>query len=455
MDNRNRRRKKRNTKAIVTRYLGLLVVIALVLTSCIAYVMLRKKDGSKPIKQKQSVTQDDKSNNKDGKSNVKDTDVVATAKVLSTGDILIHTSLLKGAEQQDGTYDFNKSFKHVTPIVKQADMAVCNLEVTLGGPDRKYSSFPLFNTPDTIADAIKNAGFDVVLTSNNHSYDTGAKGLVRTPTILKQKDIVSTGTRISESDKPYVIKKVNGIKIGIINYTYETPSKNGQKALNGNFVKNDVSKLVNSFNYDNLDAFYKEINSRIKDMKKDGAQATMVYMHWGDEYRTSPNSYQQEIAKKLCDMDVDALIGGHPHVVQPVKVITSENTGNKMVCLYSMGNALSNQRIALMDLKTGHTEDGIMFYTTFTKYGNGDVKLTKVDCIPTWVNIANINNKKIHQIIPLKDINTMASSYGLSSVTKQKAINSFERTQKLVKEGIDFFNNPIPKETPSTTKEAA
>lgn len=437
-------RRRKSKKARITRYLLLLLLIAIVSILTIVYAMIKPSEGGKKLINKSAITNQNVGNGKKDKNqNEKNlSGVVSTAKIMSMGDILIHASLLEGAKQSDGTYDFTKSFTHVSPLVKQADMSVCNLEVTFGGSNRKYSSFPLFNTPDTLAKALKSSGFDLILTSNNHSYDTGENGLKRTPKILKQAGLKSTGTRVDNSQKPYIITEVNGIKLGVINYTYETPSANGKKALNGNFVSTSASSLVNSFNYDNLQSFYKEIKNRLSQMRSDGAQAIMLYMHWGDEYRIKQNTYQQEIANKMCKFGVDVLIGGHPHVIQPVDVIINEETGNKMACLYSMGNALSNQRISLMDLKTGHTEDGIMFYTTFEKYANGDVKLAKIDYIPTWVNITNINNKKIHQIIPLRDVINSRQSFGMTSTEVQKAKNSYKRTQDLVEDGIHLFNNP-------------
>ncbi|MEG1615170.1 MAG: CapA family protein, partial [Oscillospiraceae bacterium] len=181
----------------------------------------------------------------------------------------------------------------------------------------------------------------------------------------------------------------------------------------------------------------------------------MLYLHWGTEYQITPNEDQKEIAKKMCDLGVDVLIGGHPHVIQPVETIKSESTGNKMVCLYSCGNALSNQRISMMGLKTGHTEDGIMFYTTFKKYSNGEVRLEKVDYIPTWVNIAQIGQKKIHQIIPLKNIMNTTDNLGLNAETAKNAKSSYERTQKLVGSGVDAFNQSASQEQKPTQKDAA
>ena len=168
------------------------------------------------------------------------------------------------------------------------------------------------------------------------------------------------GTRSDEEQKKYLIKDIKGIKVGFINYGYETIRQNGKKALNGVVLDESVAPLVNSFDYDNKQAFYDEVEEILTSMKNEGAEFFVVYIHWGNEYRTKQNSHQEEIAQNLCELGIDVIIGAHPHVLQPADVITSEDTGKKTLCFYSLGNFISNQRIEYMNLKTGHTEDGIM-----------------------------------------------------------------------------------------------
>ncbi len=434
--------KRKNSKLF--RFVVLTILVISITSASIALFLInkneKKSDGKKPTNSVTQTTKDNKSGKDGDKSDGKIT-VVSTANVLSTGDILIHEPLLNGASNGDGTYDFSRSFYYVSKKVKDADFAVCNLELTFGGANKKYSSFPLFNTPDSLADALKGAGFNLLLTANNHSYDTGIEGLKRTPQIIAQKGLLSTGSRANVTDNLYLVKEINGIKIGFLNYTYETPSDSmGRKALNGNFLSAEANDLINTFNYDKLDEFYSDVQAKMSAMKKDGAEAIILYLHWGTEYQITQNDYQKTIAKKMCDLGIDILIGGHTHVIQPLEIVTGESTSNKMPCLYSMGNALSNQRIALMDLKTGHTEDGILLYTTFTKYSNGEVKLTKLDYVPTWVNIATVDSRKIHQIIPLDNIMNLTDNLGLTKQTAVSAKNSYERTKKLVGSGIDEFN---------------
>ncbi len=432
--------KRKNLKLF--RFVCLVILVLCVTASTVSLLIIRnneKKAEDKGPKPATLQTQKDDEDKVKGEAKIT---AVTTAKVLSTGDILIHEPLLKGALTQDNTYDFSQSFSYIDKKIKEADFAVCNLESTLGGADKKYSGSPLFNSPDSLIDALKGAGFGMILTANNHAYDTGIDGLVRTSQVIAQKGVLSTGTREKVTDKPYVVKEISGIKIGFLNYTYETqPDSAGKKSLNGNFLSDEASDLVNTFSYDKLDEFYASVEEKIGSIKNDGAQAIMLYIHWGTEYQKSPNDFQKEIANKMCDLGINILIGSHPHVIQPLEIIKSETTGNVMPCLYSMGNALSNQRTSLMGLKTGHTEDGVLLYTTFTKYSDGNVKITKLDYVPTWVNIATVESKKIHQIVPLDNIIYTTQGLGLTTQTQSSARASYKRTKEILDSGIQQFNS--------------
>ena len=166
-------------------------------------------------------------------------------------------------------------------------------------------------------------------------------------------------------------------------------------------------------------------------------------MHWGEEYQLTQNAKQMEIAQKLCDMGVDVIIGGHPHVVQPVDLLTSSNGKHKTVCVYSLGNVLSNQRRAYMGLKTGHTEDGLVFEMSFSKYSDGKVVFESVKSIPTWVHVYSSGGKKVYNIVPLsKNMDSKAEKLGLNKSADglSQAKASYERTMAIVKTGTDKCN---------------
>ena len=371
---------------------------------------------------------------------------IASATVVNVGDIMVHSTQLDGA-RVDGGYDFSAFFKNMGGYFKDADLAVGNLEVTFGGSDSGvFSGYPAFNTPDNLADVMKKAGIDLALTANNHCYDTGLFGLTRTLDTLKNVGISYNGTRKSATDKPYIIKEVNGIKIGIINYTYETKSSiEGRKALNGNVVKAEANDLINSFNYDNIGAFYTDAETQIKAMKSAGADCVVFYMHWGEEYQLKQNTWQSSIAQRLCNLGVDVIVGGHPHVVQPIELIHSEDSQNTTVCIFSLGNAVSNQRQELMapECTTGHTEDGMMFYYTFDKYSDGTTVLSGVDIIPTWVNKYRGGSGYQYTIVPLENADDGINKYGLSGDAATRSQKSYSRTKAIVENGLREVQNHL------------
>lgn len=359
------------------------------------------------------------------------------ATVLSTGDIMAHSTQLTGAKTSDG-YDFSAFFRETQKYFTEADLSVANLEVTFGGTESgKYSGYPAFNTPDSLADAIKASGLSFLITSNNHSYDTGLFGLKRTAQVLKEKSMEFIGTRESTSEPLYTVKAVNGIKIGMADYTYETDgTAEGRKYLNGSILAEEANDLIASFSYNRIEKFYTEAEAVVKDMKAQGADFIVFYMHWGNEYQLKANTWQKSIAQKLSNMGVNIIIGSHPHVVQPVELIRSEDGQTETVCVYSTGNFVSNQRKELMSsCPTGHTEDGMLFTYTLRKYGD-EVTLTAVNLIPTWVNKYKGGNGYLYTVYPLETAEDGSTRYGLSAAVAGQAKSSYERTKATVAEGL-------------------
>lgn len=362
----------------------------------------------------------------------------STATILSIGDIMVHSTQVTGAHRSDGSYDFTDYFKCISPYFSAADLSVANLEITFGGSESgAFSGYPAFNTPDSLADAMKSGGLDLLLTSNNHSYDTGLYGLKRTVKVLEERGLDYIGTRKDTEKSLYTVKTVNNIKIGMANYTYETSgSDSSRKYLNGNAISTEANDLIASFSYDRLNKFYSEARTVIADMKAQGAEYIVFYIHWGNEYQTSINSWQKNIAQQLANLGVDMIIGSHPHVVQPADIIYSDDGTHATVCLYSSGNAVSNQRQELMDsCPSGHTEDGTIFSYTLVKSGD-EVALLNVDIIPTWVNKYSGGGGYLYTIYPLEEADWGSTKYNLNSTAAAKASKSFERTKKIVSEGL-------------------
>lgn len=370
-------------------------------------------------------------------------EVVATASLSSIGDLLIHSPIFKSVATADGNYDFTSIFKYVKPYLEKYDYNVANLEVSLGGTENglEYSGYPLFNCPDSIVTAAKDMGINMLLLANNHTYDCGYSGFIRKIGVIKNMGVAYTGVAKDNTQKLYNIVEVNNIKIGIVNYTYETVSTGeGNKAINGILLDKEAVNLVNTFNYHKLDVFYTDLQNKISMMKNDGAEVIVAYPHWGTEYNLEGTEYQTEMAQKMCDMGVDVIIGGHPHVVEPVRVFKSEISGKRTVCLYSLGNFISNQRKHLMNLSTGNTEDGLIFTVNFEKYGDGKVEVKSVEAIPTWVDLTNGK----YTVIPLdRSISDWGTAFNLSEYSVAAAKESYERTISLVGDGIEEFNSGV------------
>ena len=421
------KKRTRRQKAIFKRNL-FLSICAIVLIGAIALVsfavsaIFKSSNKTKPEKPQTAQSQP---------APKPEPDTFAT--VLSIGDIMGHQTQIDGAKSGDG-YDFSDYFKEVSPIFEKSDLVIANLELTFGGKESgAYRGYPAFNTPDELASTIKESGINLLMTSNNHSYDTGFFGLKRTAKILKENGLQYTGTKETPEEPNYIVKTVNNIKIGIANFSYETPGdKADRKYLNGNILSSEANDYINTFSYPRIEKFYTEAQEIIDNMKKDGAEFICFYMHWGEEYQLTANNWQKSIAQELCNMGVGMIIGGHPHVVQPMELIHSEDSSNTAVCIYSLGNAVSNQRRELISsARKGHTEDGVIFSYTLKK-SKGDVTLEKVDVIPTWVHKFQNNGWK-YTVYPIESRKSATENFPkIASKLKE----SYNRTKATVKDGL-------------------
>lgn len=389
--------------------------------------------------------------------------VVSTATIGAMGDLLMHKPVFSNegeynsaVQQADGSFDFESVFRYLTEYTTGLDYAVINLETTLAGTTNgyPYNGYPRFNCPDEIVDGVKAAGFKMLLTANNHSYDTGLAGYKRTIEVIHERGLENLGTYSTADDTKWIVVDINGIKVGMLCYTYATRvTESGCPSLNDNPAISEEG-ICNFFTYGNLNVFYDEVEQYLAEMRRSGAEATIMFIHWGAEYQLPPNSQQKAIAQTLCDLGIDVIIGGHPHVVQPIELLESTvNPGHKTVCLFSMGNAVSNQRLGkLTSITTAHTEDGILFSVTFEKYSDGTVYLASIDAIPTWVNLhSNAMGKEEYNILPLdyNRINEWVNLFELGETTFGAAKNSYFRTMTIVESGLQEVKGYLNKEKAS------
>ena len=364
--------------------------------------------------------------------------VIATATISAQGDLLMHSPVFDTCRQSDGTYNFESIFRYTNDLLASMDYAVANLETTFGGPDHPHVANKSFCCPDELAaDALK-AGYDMLLTANNHSGDTTGEGILRTLEVTRAAGLATLGSQMP-GEKRYSIVEINGIKIGMVAYTWAFKESEAGFSLNGLLPIADEGQM-NYFPNANPEKLYTQAEQIMADMKAEGAEATVMYIHWGNEYETVENQRQRDIAQKLCDLGFDVIVGGHAHVVQPMALLESTvDPDHKTVCIYSLGNAVSNQRTGISQLfPAGYTEDGAVFTMTFEKYSDGTVYLAGADVIPTWVNMHSNNGAKEYNILPLiKDQeDTWESDLGLTANQLKSAQKSYERTMKIVGEGL-------------------
>ena len=242
------------------------------------------------------------------------------------GDMMQHKAQLDAALQPDGTYDYSGCFTQVTPEIEAADIAICNFETTLGGTP--YRGYPQFCSPDAYAQAVRDAGFDIFLTANNHCLDRRNHGLLRTLDVLDSLGIKHLGTYRNQAERdslyPYIIAH-GGMRIALLNYTYDT---NGIPVADPCIV-----------NYIDTTIIKKDL-ARARNLKAD---CIIVCMHWGTEYKLQPDAQQKKLEDWLYAHGVDHIIGSHPHVVQPVRTLPDyRNRPIRHLTVWSLGNFISN-----------------------------------------------------------------------------------------------------------------
>jgi poly-gamma-glutamate synthesis protein (capsule biosynthesis protein) len=311
----------------------------------------------------------------------------AHVRLAFTGDLMVHENQLKHAyHPETGTYMF-ECFNEIAAYLQDADYTIGNLETTLAGRDAGYATYPLFNTPDSFAVAVKEAGFDFLSTANNHCFDKREAGLLRTLDVLDSLGFAHTGTFASWADADNIVfQEINDIKIAFLSYSYST---------NGIPVPLDKPYLVNILDESRM-------RTQIILARVLGADAVIVLPHMGVEYAGEPNAALKTLARKLCDWGADAVMASHPHVLQPTEVYSTQQPyGRQRTCFiaYSMGNFISSQR-------TEPRDAGAVFYLELEKtYDQGQswTKIKSVSAAPTWVQFLNTVGAYDIKVLPVHD----------------------------------------------------
>jgi poly-gamma-glutamate capsule biosynthesis protein CapA/YwtB (metallophosphatase superfamily) len=323
-------------------------------------------------------------------------------KLLFVGDVMQHGGQIQGAHNtKKDAYDYRDCFQFVKPLISEADIAIANLEVTHAG--KPYKGYPQFSAPPELSEGLVDTGFDVILTCNNHSCDGGGKGVTKTLDVLDKLGVKHTGTfrNKAERDKNYpLIVEKNGLKIAVLNYTYGTNGLSVAAPLIINYIDSAVMK-----------ADFKKAQTL-------GADIVICTMHWGTEYQILPNDYQKKWEAFCYRQGADMVIGGHPHVLQPVSQKTV--AGEEKLTAWSLGNFVSNQR-------DRYTDGGMMLSTTVS-VDSSKVKFQKVEHCFTWVFPRQEALVKPYYILPDFDYNTRRADFlDEASLAKMKLFFSDSR----------------------------
>ena len=324
--------------------------------------------------------------------------------ILFAGDVMQHEpQILSAWDDSLKAYSYDSCFSFVASLIQDCDIAMANFEFTLGGPP--YTGYPQFSAPDQIVNALINAGFDIMATANNHSCDRGKKGIERTIRVLDSMGMKHLGTYADSASRaqthPMIINK-NGIKLALLNYTYGT-----------NGIAVPSPNIVNMIHEGQIKADLK----RAKDSMPD---KTIVFIHWGNEYESKPNQYQEYFAKLCFDHGADFIIGMHPHVIQKIeRKFYPDSNGREVFIAYSLGNYISNQR-------TRYRDGGLMVKLKLVKH-NKEVSLADCGYYLTWVYIPEKNGKKKYHILPASQFENLSTSMDTGSFQKMSLYLSDSR----------------------------
>ena len=360
----------------------------------------------------------DNKNNKDDTIDIKKEEKEKAYKIrlAMVGDALIHDKLYNSCKIDNG-YDFKPVFTYIKEYLKDYDLAYYNQETILGGSDIGLSSYPAFNSPYEVGDALLDAGFNMVSLATNHTLDRGEVAINNSLNYWKDKDVLTGGSYLSFEDKEKDrIKNINNITYTMLNYTYGT---NGIKVPNGKeyYVNIWPCKGKSPDSDQDYQEYKKEV---LKDISRvrDKVDILMVAMHWGVEYTHTPTSYQEDMAKFLSDNGVDIIIGTHPHVVQPITWI------NNTLVIYSLGNFVSAQETNI----DNNTTIGLLSSIDIIKKIKKDKMEIKLDNLDNDLIYTYNNNYTNYKVIPFSnpDIKLYLNDYERLYIKYSDVIKSID-----------------------------
>lgn len=325
----------------------------------------------------------------------------AVLSIIFSGDIMGHLPQTKAAYNPNTkSYEYDVCFEYVKKYIKSADIAVANLETPIAGTP--YSGYPCFSSPDALLDGLKKAGYDILLTANNHVADKGKKGLERTIQEIQKRRLLHIGSYVDEKQRdeiyPLVIEN-KGVRIAFFNYTYDT---NGIPVTQPNFVN-----IIDTV----------QIKKDLIAADEIGVDLKIMTIHWGEEYQLKANKEQRKLADLFIRNGVDAVIGAHPHVVQDMEVLYKAD-GTPVPVFYSLGNSISNQR-------KPHTDGGIMVKLMID---TNSKKIIDSSFLPVWVYKGFLKEINQYHLIPTTDFVRQQHKFAISEKDSLSLLFFHEQT---------------------------
>jgi poly-gamma-glutamate capsule biosynthesis protein CapA/YwtB (metallophosphatase superfamily) len=340
-------------------------------------------------------------------------DSTTSIRLAVVGDLMCHSPQFEAARVNSDSFNFSFSFKKIKKYISSADFAFGNLETVIAGSKIPLSGYPRFNTPVQYLSALRNAGFDLLITANNHALDQGEYGVRQTIKNIKKNNLSYVGTFSSQKDRDSIrIYNIKGIKVSILAYSYGT---------NGNLIPKDKSYLINLINF-NL------IKKDIKKAREKKADVVIVYLHFGKQYSRLPIKSQETTVDSIISFGADIILGDHPHVLEPAYFYKTKNAKlDTGFVIYSLGNFISNQRWR-------YSNSGAILYLNISKNNSDNsIKIDGIEYTPTWVFNGRINNKDKYIILNSSNFIADTSLNFLSYSDIQEMVQAFQDTRETLR----------------------
>ncbi len=340
-----------------------------------------------------------------------DADSTVTISISAVGDLMCHLPEIEYAKEGNDSLNFSSFFSYIKKYWKNSSLVMGNLETVIAGKNSKYSGYPLFNSPEQFVEALRNSGFNLITTANNHALDRGVKGVFNTLEALKKNNINYEGTFLSQRDKDSLrIFNLKGIRLAVLAYTY---------GVNNNYIPPGSNYIINFI--DTL-----QIKNDISSARRKGADFVLVYFHFGTQYKRQPDAFQQEIVKKTIDYGADIILGGHPHVLEPCGFYKTKNAKlDTGFVIYSLGNFISNQM-------QRYTDAGVVLNISITKdFAKNSFHISSVTAVPTYVFKGETSSGDKYYILPAEAYSDTTLKF-LTPVVRKDMEQAFSDTKKIL-----------------------